>query len=138
MVRPGATYPTKRLSAPIDRMETAGARRGITKRDSTVKRYEWIPQSPFNNGELVPDETGDYYSAADVDDYLAEREQRVRELVALAEGLLDKLDDVTQSESYKGVFFSAHIHGVNYIGPTFEQECAALRALLDAFDKDVA
>jgi hypothetical protein len=58
--------------------------------------------------------------------------KRLDKTEAAAKALLNKLDEIVAHDSYLGVFMSAANHGVKYTGPTFTQEQADLKVLLEA------
>lgn len=93
--------------------------------------------------QLTPDrptreEIADFVRLANEANERAERAIRLmlsaqsesRRLREALEALVKKLDEVDASASLKSVFLLAHIHGLDYTGPKYDQEVIAARAAL--------
>jgi len=55
-------------------------------------------------------------------------------LINAARQLTNKLDEITQSEEYQGVFTLAFAHGIKYTGPQYDKDLQALKDALDLLD----
>ncbi len=57
---------------------------------------------------------------------------RVAALVAAAQALVSKLDEVHASPAMQAVWVLHHVHGGNYVGPQYGEELKALKTALSA------
>lgn len=64
--------------------------------------------------------------------YADKRMKAMTRVCDAADYLVSILNEIVNRDDYKGVFISAHVHGVHYDGPTFEQE---LKYLTDALSE---
>jgi len=59
------------------------------------------------------------------------------EVASAAQDLYEKMTEIESSESYKGVWIHAAIHGMKYMGDTWMAEKIALGAALKAFKNEL-
>lgn len=57
--------------------------------------------------------------------------RRMKNFVKLAQGLVNKLEEINNSDDFQGIFSVALVHGHPYNGPTWEKELNALKEALD-------
>lgn len=55
-----------------------------------------------------------------------------KELLEAAQELCTKMDRVHDAPEFRGMWVLAHVHGIDYAGPTYEKEFARLKNIVNS------